>query len=221
MKRSTIFYSPVYREIEFKIKHLLNEQPDFLSSYTMSSPRATGDAIQSILAEKFRELLGDACKEYSSVFARRAMADLAFTDLEDFYYVVDVKTHRREAGFHMPNLTSVERLARYYEDDTNYFVVLYIGYSLTATRISVEEVHFVPIEFLSWRCLTIGALGWGQIQIANAERIEIVEGYSRRSWMLEFCDRILDFYPREIAKITQRVTHFQRIREYWESRVDQ
>lgn len=44
------------------------------------------------------------------------MADLAFTDKEGFYSVVDVKTHRADTKFNMPNLTSVERLARFYSD---------------------------------------------------------------------------------------------------------
>lgn len=39
------------------------------------------------------------------------MADLAFTDKEGIYSVVDVKTHREDTRFNMPNLTSVERLA--------------------------------------------------------------------------------------------------------------
>ena len=56
---------------------------------------------------------------------------------------------------------SVERLARFYEDDGNYFVVLMVTYEIDGLRVAVEEVTFVPIEFIEWRCLTIGALGWG------------------------------------------------------------
>ena len=218
MNQSRIFYSAKYREIEEEIKKLINSQPDFLSARSASSTRAAGDALQDLLAENFKEVLGDICKEYSSAFARRAMADLAFRDADDFYYVVDVKTHRKEAGFHMPNLTSVERLARFYEDDSNYFVVLLIGYSINGTQVMAEDVHFVPIEFLSWKCLTIGALGWGQIQIANSERVEIVEGSARRKWMLEFCDRLLEFYPREIGKIINRIDHFKKVRDFWEGK---
>jgi len=62
----------------------------------------------------------------------------------------------------MPNLTSVERLARFYEDDMNCFVVLTVSYTIDGTKVKAEDVHFVPIEFLSWKCLTIGALGWGR-----------------------------------------------------------
>ena len=81
MKKSSIFRDTAYRKtIEEKIKNLLNEQKDFLSVRTASSPRAVGDAIEQIIVENFRPLLGDVVGEYSASFARRAMADLAFTD---------------------------------------------------------------------------------------------------------------------------------------------
>jgi len=218
--RSKLFYGGEYNRIEGEIKNLLNSQPEFLSARTASSTRATGDAIQEILADKFQALLGGFCKEYSADFARRAMADLAFKDTEDIYYVVDVKTHRKEEGFHMPNLTSVERLARFYEDDMNCFVVLTVSYRIEGTKVTAEDVHFVPIEFLSWKCLTIGALGWGQIQIANSDRIDVIPEYSRKKWMLELCDTLFEFYPHEITKIRKRVDYFKKVRERWEKKVE-
>jgi len=218
--RSKLFYGGDYRRIEFEIKKLLNAQPEFLGTRTASSTRATGDAIQEILADKFQALLGGVCKEYSADFARRAMADLAFKDTDDIYYVVDVKTHRKEEGFHMPNLTSVERLARFYEDDMNCFVVLTVSYRIVGTNVTAEDVHFVPIEFLSWKCLTVGALGWGQIQIANSDRIDVVPEYSRKKWMLELCDTLFEFYPNEIGKIGKRIDYFKKVRERWEEKVD-
>ena len=218
--RSRRFYGGEYRRIEADIKKLLNSQPEFLSVRTASSTRATGDAIQEILADKFQALLGGICKEYSADFARRAMADLAFKDTDDIYYVVDVKTHRKEVGFHMPNLTSVERLARFYEDDMNCFVVLTVSYRIEGTKVTAEDVHFVPIEFLSWKCLTIGALGWGQIQIANSDRIDVIPEYSRKKWMLELCDTLFEFYPHEITKIRKRVDYFKKVRERWEKKVE-
>jgi hypothetical protein len=33
--------------------------------------------------------------------------------------------------------------------------------------------------------------------------------------MLEFCDAILDFCPREIAKIADRVKRFEEVRRFW------
>ncbi|MFQ5906407.1 MAG: hypothetical protein ACE5JA_07530, partial [bacterium] len=101
--KSELFYTKAYEGIESEIKDFLNGYHDFLSRDTISSTRATGDAIQHILEESFENIIGKYCKEYSADFARRAMADLAFSGPKGLYYVVDVKTHRLETKFNMPN----------------------------------------------------------------------------------------------------------------------
>jgi hypothetical protein len=216
--RKSIFKTEWYLTIEQRICDVLNAEKGYLSASTAKSTRAVGDAIQDILCEKFRSLIGaDVCKHYSADFARRAMADLAFEDTDGFYYVVDVKTHRLSTAFNMPNLTSVDRLARFYESDDNFFVALVVVYDLKDLDVVVERVHFVPIEFLKWDCLTVGALGWGQIQIANSNRILIDSSPSRKDWMLRMCDILIDeFYPRELGKIDQRIDRFRKLRLFWE-----
>ena len=167
------------------------------------------------MGEHFQSIIGTYGGKYTADFARRAMADLAFEDSAGNYCVVDVKTHRLDTHFNMPNLTSVERLARFYEADNNYFVVLSIAYDVVGTKVEVKNVHFVPIEFLSWDCLTVGALGWGQIQIANSNKILVVPNNPRKAWMLEFCDIMLEFYPKEILKIDKRIAHFKKVKKSW------
>jgi len=117
----------------------------------------------------------------------------------------------------MPNLTSVERLARFYEDDKNYFVLLLISYEVQGSQAVVKQARFTPIEFVGWDCLTIGALGWGQIQIANSRFVTIKPTYSRRAWMIELCNRLFEFYPREISKIGRRIEYFQKVKAFWEN----
>ena len=148
------------------------------------------------------------------------MADLAFTDREGIYSVVDVKTHREDTRFNMPNLTSVERLTRFYESDSNVFALMLIRYSIQGTSITASDVTFAPIEFLDWDCLTVGALGWGQIQIADANEVRVRHRYSRKRWMLQLCDAMMEFYPREIDKIRSRMDRFANVRAYWESKQD-
>jgi hypothetical protein len=41
---------------------------------------------------------------------------------------------------------------------------------------------------------------------------------SRRARMLEFSDTVLAFYPREIAKITQRIGEFEEMKQFWLAR---
>lgn len=218
--KPTFFYGGYYKDLGDRLKTQINSGPELLSSYTIDSPRSAGDAIEMFVGEKFDLLLGDWCKEFSSGFARRSMADIAFKDKEGFYCVVDVKTHREDTGFNMPNLISVERLARFYEDDKNIFACMVVKYRTDGKRIITSEVTFAPIEFLSWDCLTVGALGWGQIQIRNSNEITINDGFSRKKWMLMLCETMFEFYPREISKIQERLTRFANVKSFWENKDD-
>ena len=38
--------------------------------------------------------------------------------------------------------------------------------------------------------------------------------------MLQLCDALFDFYPREIAKTNDRIEHFKRVRMFWEEKPD-
>ncbi|MCY3629543.1 MAG: hypothetical protein OXI05_11665 [Bacteroidota bacterium] len=218
--KSKFYYQGHHMKAATAIKDYINSLDSFISPEIVSSPRAVGDALEFLIAKKFESFLGNWCSEYSSEFARRAMADMAFTDVEGIYSTVDVKTHRKDTHFNMPNLTSVERLARLYESDMNLFSLIMIKYSIEETDLIVSDVLFVPIEFLDWECLTVGALGWGQIQIANANNVQILPQNSRREWMLQLCNVMMGFYPREIEKITGRIQRFEEVKEYWEKKED-
>lgn len=218
--KASFYYEGHSRRVAADVRDYINSAPDFLTETVAGSPRAVGDAIENLVAKEFESFLGEWCVEYSSDFARRAMADLAFSDKDGFYSVVDVKTHREDTRFNMPALTSVERLSRFYESDMNVFSILAVKYSVSGVKVTVSEVLFSPIEFLDWGCLTVGALGWGQIQLANSNDIRVTHGYSRRRWMLQLCEAMGEFYPREIDKIQTRIDRFESVRTYWESRED-
>ena len=74
--------------------------------------------------------------------------------------MVDVKTHREDTKFNMPNLVSVERLTRFYESDSNVFSLIFIRYRIEKTKVIVSEVLFSPISELGmpyYRRLGLGA----------------------------------------------------------------
>ncbi len=218
MKKS-IFYEKSYRKLENKIKDFLNNY-DFVLNEAMADTRAVGGLIEKVLKDNFELILKDFCKRYDTSFSRRAMADFAFLDKNDFFIIVDSKTHREDTKFNMPNLTSVDRLSRFYEEDTNVFSILMVKYTIKNNKLKIKKIHFIPIEFLDWSCLTIGALGFGQIQIKNSNKIKINYNYSRKVWMLEFFEVLLNFYPKEIVKINSRIQLFEERKETWKNKKD-
>jgi len=217
---SQLFTAEIQQGIENAIIYLLNNN-QLMNYNTINSPRAVGDAVQNFLERNIYQCLpNDLVTKIDTSFARRSMADLAFEDINHNYYVVDIKTHNRNTAFNMPNITSVERLARFYEDNKNYFVVLFVSYITLQDQLHFEKCFFIPIEYLDWSCLTLGALGWGQIQIANSNHLNVALTNTRKKWMLQLCNALDIFYPNEIIKINHRIDHFRKVRYYWENQPD-
>jgi hypothetical protein len=219
MIHSVVFNETNLITIQNNILQMLASCDDFDNKRIASSPRAVGDSVQEVIAENMASCFPcGTIKDFSDTFARRAMADVAFSDVDDNYFIVDIKTHNKDTAFNMPNLTSVERLSRFYEDDKNFFVVLLVEYRVADNKVAFEDVKLIPIEHFEWNCLTIGALGWGQIQIANASIIHINRDLTRKEWMLQLCDNLDIFYPKEIAKIERRIQYFEKVRKFWEGK---
>ena len=117
----SLFLSDDPEPLEFRIAKFLDMNPPALSPQTANSTRAVGDAIQQLMSDNFAKLLRDEPVTYSANFARRAVADLAFADESDYYYLVDVNTHQGDIAFNFPNLTCVRRICQLYEDNSNFF----------------------------------------------------------------------------------------------------
>lgn len=208
-------------EIAGAVLDFLNQNgKHILEGNLLNSPRTVGDTVEDFLATRclpaILQKYGIAIK---SEFSRRAMEDMAFTDREGNYYAVDVKTHNTGTLFNMPNLISVKKLATFYRnDDKNNFCILIISYDTVGNQLNYTDCHFKRIESFDWDCLTLGALGWGQIQIANANLLKFYQKANRKVWMLTMCDKLSLFYDEEISKIGLRKSWFRTIRDFWESR---
>ena len=137
---------------------------------------------------------------------------------KDSKYFINVITHRQETHFNMPNITSVDRLKKLYDNDKYVFVILLITYSESKPNKNILDVKFFPIEFYSWSCLTLGALGSGQIQIKNASAITEIPQNSRKEWMLEFYDRLDEFYVNEADKTVKRMKNILTLRVDWKKK---
>lgn len=208
-------------ELSNNILTILNRDcTHIVSTNSMSSPRSIGDAVQEFIANKglSEAILDFNIPHINNDFSRRSMEDLAFEDNEGNYYAVDVKTHNLSTQFNMPNLISVKRLANFYRNNNNTFCILIISYEVIDNAIQYKDCYFRPIEEFSWDCLTLGALGWGQIQIANAKTLVFNTQVNRKKWMLDMCDKLEIFYNEEIGKIGERKNWFNMIREEWEKK---
>jgi hypothetical protein len=200
----------IFDELRVRIETFLQARKSFIVSEEFRrSTRGVGDAIEGLIVDEFGDIARGIVDTVDTNFSRRAMEDLSFR-IGNKYYAVDVKTHREEPGFHMPNLTSVRRLMDFYEDDDNCFVIVMIKYHLTDIG-SLEEIAAIvePIEWFDWDCLRIGALGWGQLQFQSASDIRINRSQTRKDWLRTFVGELREHYAKEEDKIKERLDYVE------------
>jgi hypothetical protein len=217
--KSKMFYEGYYKEIQFKIKNFLNSKT-IRELDIPETVRTTGDKIPEVLGHQMETILKPYIRDFSIPVSNKSIADYEFLDNEGFHNFINVITHREETLFSMPNITSVDRLKKLYENDKNIFVVLLIDYSISKPSKNITNVRFIPIEFYDWDCLTLGALGSGQIQIRKASDITEVENNSRKDWMLEFFERLDEFYVNEADKTVKRLKSLISLRTEWKAKKD-
>ena len=156
--KSEIFYGKRNIAIAKEIKTYLNAQSKE-SLGIGSTVRTAGDSIPTKLKKEIVKILGDFATSISFPTSRKKIANVVFDGKDGLKYFLDVITHNTETKFNMPNITSVDILQELYSDNRNIFIVLLIDYNPSLASNFITNIHFTPIEFLSWECLTIGALG--------------------------------------------------------------
>ena len=106
--QSRILDAQSLRGVESAVKGIVEREEGVLTAITSASTRAAGDAIQRVVSNRFKSLLGPHISNFVPDLPRRAMADFMFNDASGTRYLVDVKTRRVDTAFNMPNLTSVK-----------------------------------------------------------------------------------------------------------------
>lgn len=181
-----------------KILKLLNNSSE-LKQNIKYTPRVIGDTVQEIILNKIDSF---GYTKTNTQLTKRSMADVEL-QYKDITLVIDIKTHSLEDGFHMPNLTSTTRLFKLLKDSKKYFMLLFVDYKIVDKKPIFTNVWFAPIENLAWDCLGIGALGNGQIQIKDANKISFTEVYDRELWCKDFRKHMNEYIQKQYSKLNE------------------
>lgn len=198
----------------------LDESGFFSNAGRINEPRVVAENVQEICKQNFTSCYNEGIivEDHSDELTRRSMGDIYVIDSNNTEYFIDVKTHNLSTDFNMPNLTSVDRLSKKYTPQCSnfYFLILIVKYTLEDNNITFNSVKLIPIENLSWDCLHIQGLGKGQIQIKNANMIQIDTSPSREQWMSTFYNRVARYYEKAIQKIHRQQNIMQNRANEWD-----
>ena len=125
---------------------------------------------------------------------------------------VDIKTTDINANFSMPNLISIERLRKLYQNPENQLVYIFVDYEVIDeeldasiyTQVKYAEIKSIevrPIETISWCCMHIQSLGNGQLQLKNAHNTIKRYEHSRDEWLAQLKSEALLYIEKQLSKL--------------------
>jgi len=116
------------------------------------------NSIEKMIADQHGKTLG----------TRKAIGDFMLTDS----HAVNVKSNNVDKQNYSPNMISIKKMHEWVFEDRNDLSFVFVDYKQKAGKLEVLNISkLIPIEQLSWNCLSIEAQGYGVIQMCRTREI--------------------------------------------------
>jgi hypothetical protein len=163
--------------------------------------RGIADIIEVKVSDIILKLKHQSIKESYEAKSKRSIEDVGIVTTEYDDIKIDIKTHDSKAELSMPNLISISRLKKFYKNDKNLLLYVFVKYINFGHSIQILDVQVKSIEQLNWECLTIGNLGKGQLQVRNMNEISFQNHMTRNDWMERLSYDVVIYYQSLVNKI--------------------
>ncbi|MCD4683656.1 MAG: hypothetical protein K8R86_10270 [Bacteroidales bacterium] len=139
---------------------------------------------------------------------RKSIGDFLLDD--DIQKPVNVKSNNVAKSNYSPNIISAKRLIKWLQQGGNELYFIFVDYKKTDKGLEVlKDSGLVPVQHISWNCLTIEAQGWGVIQMPGT--LEIDENQDLKGFfrgMKKAYEKYIDKETRKMAKIREMIKDF-------------
>jgi hypothetical protein len=131
--------------------------------------------------------------------SRKAIGDFMI----DEYHPVNVKSNNLGGANYSPNIISAKKLLLWLRNPENKLSFIFVDYKLTVngTIKVIRDSGLIPVEHLSWECLTIEAQGWGVIQMCK--KLKLNRRQDRKSFLKGLKTAYKAFMLKEHRKMAQ------------------
>lgn len=181
------------------IKKSLETLKDTKIDVSNIQQRGIGDKIEDIVCE-FITKINTTEMVVESATSRRSMEDIQILN-SGCVYKFDTKSHNVNSDFSMPNLVSIDRLRRFYNNDKNFLCYIFVDYKVDLDVATIVNIDVRLIEELHWDILAIQNLGKGQLQIKNMNNELKFVDINRSIWMSKLKENAVIYYDNLIDKI--------------------
>jgi hypothetical protein len=129
------------------------------------------EAIQAMVAKKYGK----------GATTRKAIGDFMLSDT----HAVNVKSNNVDKANYSPNMISIKKLHEWVYEERKQLSFIFVDYRDGKDGLEIlNETEPIPVEHISWDCLTIEAQGYGVIQMCDFRKI--VEEQTKRDFYVGF-----------------------------------
>lgn len=127
--------------------------------------------IEKMMADKYEK----------AMTTRKAVGDFMLAD----DHAVNVKSNNVAKQNYSPNMISIKKMHAWVFEDRNDLSFIFVDYEEDGDTLKIlSESDLVPIEHISWDCLSIEAQGYGVIQKVGS--LKIIKSQTKRDFYKGF-----------------------------------
>jgi len=114
-------------------------------------------------------------------------------------HAVNVKSNNVDKENYSPNMISIKKMHEWVFEQRKELGFLFVDYSERKAKLTIlRETAPIPIEHISWDCLTIEAQGYGVIQMSGP--LKIVKNQTKRDFYRGFLAAYDKYRRKELNK---------------------
>ena len=143
------------------------------------------EQIQALMAGKYGK----------GTTTRKAIGDFMLAD----NHAVNVKSNNIDKENYSPNMISIKKMHEWVFEERKQLSFLFVDYREPGGELRIlKETAPIPIEHISWDCLTIEAQGYGVIQMSSS--LKIVGNQTKRDFYRGFLAAYDKYRQKELKK---------------------
>ena len=144
------------------------------------------EKIEVIIAAKYHK---------AGKMTRKAVGDFMMSD----DHAVNVKSNNLAKQNYSPNIISIKKMHQWVFEEKKNISFIFVDYEVVGDDLKiVNETKLIPIENISWSCLSIEAQGYGVIQ--KIGELVVIEGQTKCDFYKGFLEAYAKFRKKEDVK---------------------
>jgi hypothetical protein len=141
--------------------------------------------IEKLIADKYRK----------DTTTRKAVGDFMLTES----HAVNVKSNNVVKQNYSPNMISIQKMHKWVFEERNDLSFIFVDYREQGDNLKIlSESDPIPIEHISWNCLSIEAQGYGVIQKVGP--LKILPDQTKRDFYKGFLAAYAKYRQKERKK---------------------